>query len=217
MINLGTQYYRPPFPESRYWEEDMARMAASGLNTVQLWVVWSWVEPAPGEFRFEDYDRLIELAEKHGLGVVLSTIAAIHPYWIHNEVPGSRMVDNMGNAVVSSNRGEIHFGLTPGGCFDHPGVWAHMRTFLEQVVTRYRTAPHLRLGESRTLNDPPPVGDGERPGCDTQHDASGTMLRRAPHRPVDRPRRSSGRRERDPPQTEQIVEDGRNGVLSDHP
>ncbi len=144
MINLGTQYYRPPFPESRYWEEDMVRMAASGLNTVQLWVVWSWVEPAPGEFRFEDYDRLIELAQQNGLGVVLSTIAAIHPYWIHNEVPGSRMVDNMGNAVVSSNRGEIHFGLTPGGCFDHPGVWARMRTFLEQVVTRYRSASHLR-------------------------------------------------------------------------
>ena len=123
MINLGTQYYRPPFPESCYWEEDMKRIAASGLNAVQLWVVWSWVEPAPGKFRFDDYDRLIELAAANGLGVVLSTIAAIHPYWIHNEVPGSRMVDNMGNEVVSSNRGEIHFGLTPGGCFDHPGVW----------------------------------------------------------------------------------------------
>jgi beta-galactosidase len=54
------------------------------------------------------------------------------------------MVDNMGNPVVSSNRGEIHFGLTPGGCFDHPGVWDRMRTFLEQVVTRYRSASHLR-------------------------------------------------------------------------
>jgi len=144
MINLGTQYYRPPFPRNQYWEEDMRRIAGSGLNTVQLWVVWSWVEPSPGEFQFGDYDRLVELADANGLGVVLSTIAAIHPYWIHDEVPGSHMVDNMGNEVVSSNRGEIHFGLTPGGCTDHPGVWARMSTFLEQVVTRYRAAPNLR-------------------------------------------------------------------------
>jgi beta-galactosidase len=144
MINLGTQYYRPPFPNDRYWEQDMAQIADSGLNTVQLWVVWSWVEPSPGEFVFDDYDHLVELARKNGLGVVLSTIAAVHPYWIHREVPGSEMVDNAGHKVVSSNRGEIHFGLTPGGCFDHPGVWAHMRRFLEQVVTRYRSADNLR-------------------------------------------------------------------------
>jgi beta-galactosidase len=144
MINLGTQYYRPPFPDARYWEKDMARIADSGLNTVQLWVVWSWVEPSPGEFIFDDYDRLIELAGKNRLGVVLSTIAAVHPYWIHREVPGSEMIDNEGKKVVSSNRGEIHFGLTPGGCFDHPGVWDHMRRFLRQVVTRYRSADNLR-------------------------------------------------------------------------
>ena len=144
MINLGVQYYRPPFPDKRYWEADLARIADSGLNAIQLWVVWSWVEPSPGEFLFDDYDRLVELAEKNGLGVVLSTIAAIHPYWIHREVPGSEMIDSMGHKVVSSNRREIHFGLTPGGCSDHPGVWSHMSQFLEQVVKRYRSAPNLR-------------------------------------------------------------------------
>jgi beta-galactosidase len=118
-------------------------MADSGLNTVQLWVKWAWVEPAPGQFRFEDYDRLVELADKNGLRVVLSTIAAIHPYWIHREVPDSEMIDNMGHRVISSNRGECHFGLTPGGCLDHPGVWERMAGFLTEVVTRYRSAPNL--------------------------------------------------------------------------
>jgi len=54
------------------------------------------------------------------------------------------MVDNMGRVVVSSNRLECHFGLTPGGCTDHPGVWQHMTEFFTQVVTRYRSAPNLR-------------------------------------------------------------------------
>jgi beta-galactosidase len=143
MIHLGAQYYRAPFPNRRFWRDDMARMADAGLNTVQLWVVWGWVEPAPDDFRFDDYDELVALADKNGLGVVLSTIAAIHPYWIHRVVPGSEMVDHMGHIVISSNREECHFGMTPGGCTDHPGVWERMATFLEEVVTRYRSAPNL--------------------------------------------------------------------------
>jgi beta-galactosidase len=143
MIHLGTQYYRPPFPNDRYWEDDIKQMAASGLNTLQLWVVWAWVEAEPGVFQFDDYDRLVALAQKHGLEVVLSTIAAIHPYWIHREVPGSRMVDNFGHEVISSNRGECHYGLTPGGCIDHPGVWERMAAFIEAVGKQYRAAPNL--------------------------------------------------------------------------
>ncbi len=143
MIRLGAQYYRPPFPNDRYWKDDMVRMADAGMNTVQLWVKWAWVESAPGQFRFEDYDRLVELAGKSGLGVILSTIAEIHPYWIHREVPDSEMVDNFGRKVVSSNRGECHFGLTPGGCFDHPGVWERMARFLTETANRYKTAPNL--------------------------------------------------------------------------
>lgn len=142
-MNIGVQYYRPPFPEDRFWDEDFRKMKDSGLDTVQLWVVWAWVEPKPGEFRFDDYDRLVELAEKHGLNVVMSTLAEVQPYWIHRELPGSEMIDHMGHKVISSNRNEIHFGITPGGCFDHPEVWQRMAGFLTQVVSRYAQAPSL--------------------------------------------------------------------------
>lgn len=143
-MNLGVQYYRPPFPNDRYWAEDFARIRDSGLNTVQFWVLWAWVESRPGKFNFDDYDRLMDLADKNGLGVILSTIAEIQPYWIHREVPDSEMIDHMGRIVVSSNRCECHFGLTPGGCTDVPGVWDRMRQFLSQTVKRYRNAPNLR-------------------------------------------------------------------------
>lgn len=143
MINVGVQYYRAPFPENKYWENDLKLISESGLNTVQLWAVWAWIEPSPGEFIFDDYDRLIELADKNGLKVVLSSIAAVQPYWIHREVPGSEMVTNLGNKVVSSNRVECHFGLTPGGCFDHPGVWQRIEAFLSRLVERYRGVGNL--------------------------------------------------------------------------
>jgi len=142
-MNIGVQYYRPPFPESRYWEDDFRKIKESGLDTIQLWVVWAWVEPKPGQFRFEDYDRLIELAGKHGLKIVISTLAEVQPYWIHRAAPDSEMIDHMGRKVISSNRNEIHFGITPGGCFDHPGVWQHQSRFLDQVVSRYANEPNL--------------------------------------------------------------------------
>lgn len=143
-MNLGVQYYRAPFPESRFWEDDMRRMRDAGLNTVQLWLLWSWIEAKPGQYVFDDYDRLVDLAGSNGLGVVLSTIAEIQPYWIHREVPDSEMVNHLGHRIVSQNRGECHFGLTPGGCTDHPRVWERMAAFLSATVTRYRDLPNLR-------------------------------------------------------------------------
>ncbi len=140
---IGVQYYRPPFPEDRRWEEDLARIADSGFNTVQLWVLWSWVEATPGRFAFEDYDRLVELAGQNGLDVVLSVIPELQPHWIHRVVPDSELVDCRGHKVRSGNRNECHFGVTPGGCFDHPEVWARMAAFIEQVVLRYKDAGHL--------------------------------------------------------------------------
>lgn len=119
-------------------------MKESGLNTVQLWLVWGWIESIPGQFDFSDYDRLVELAEKHGLQVVLSTIAAVHPYWIHREVPGSEMVTNMGIKVISTNRREIHYGITPGGCIDNPGVRERMALFLTGTAERYAGVSAIR-------------------------------------------------------------------------
>ena len=142
-MNLGVQYYRAPFPEQEHWEADFRRIRESGLDTVQLWVLWSWVEAVPGTFAYDDYDRLVELAEKNRLKVVLSTIAEIQPHWIFREAPGSEMIDNFGNRVVSSLRCECNFGLTPGGCTDHPGVWARMKHFLQETGRHFRDAPNL--------------------------------------------------------------------------
>lgn len=142
-MNLGVQYYRAPFPHARYWDEDFARIRDAGFNCVQLWVLWSWVESKPGEYRFEDYDALIELAAAKGLNVVLSTIAEVQPLWIHREEPGSEMIDHLGRRVVSTNRLEVHQGLTPGGCTDHPGVWERMAAFLTRVGERYRAEANL--------------------------------------------------------------------------
>jgi len=142
-MQIGVQYYRPPFPNERYWKDDLKNIRAAGFNTLQLWVLWGWVEAQPGRFDFADYDRLIELANTTGLKVVLSAIAEVQPLWIHREIPGSEMLNHLGQKIVSSNRNECHFGITPGGCFDNPAVWERMRIFFRTVAGRYKDAPNL--------------------------------------------------------------------------
>ena len=140
---LGAQYYRPPFPDRSHWKADMEQMARAGLDTVQLWACWGWIEPEPGGYCFDDYDELVVLADQAGLKVVISTVAEIHPFWIHREVPGSAMVDHMGRTVVSSLRHECNVGLTPGGCTDNPAVMGYMASFLRTIGERYRSAANL--------------------------------------------------------------------------
>lgn len=137
---LGTQYYRPPFPDQRYWRDDLAAMKEAGLDTVQLWACWGWIEPEPGHYRFEDYDGLVAIAGEVGLGVVISTIAEIQPFWLGRAVPGSEMVDHTGATVRSSLRRECNVGLTPGGCSDHPGVRERMGAFLGRIAHQYASS-----------------------------------------------------------------------------
>ncbi len=140
---LATQYYRPPFPEKKHWKDDLSRIRDSGLNGIQLWACWGWIEPELGLFKFDDYDELIVEARKRGLGVIISTIAAIHPLWIHRVIPDSYMVDHMGNRVISSLRSECNVGLTPGGCTDHPQVQELMANFLKTIAKRYADEKNL--------------------------------------------------------------------------
>ena len=163
---LGTQYYRPPFPRGELWRRDLEAIVEAGLDTVQLWACWGWIEPEPGNFRFDDYDELVTLASAVGLRVVISTIAEIQPFWIHRELPGKHLVDHMGHAVRSSPRRECNVGLTPGACFDYPEVRALMSRFLETIGRRYASSDTLLAWDCWNETRWAVQGDGYVCHCD---------------------------------------------------
>lgn len=139
----AVQYYRPPFPEQRFWAGDLSAIRDAGLDGIQLWCIWGWIEGVPGTFKYDDYDALVTGAGERGLKVVLSTVAEIQPFWIHRLVPNAELVDHLARKVVSGPRSEVNVGLTPGGCFDHPEVAGRMRRFLENIGSRYGGADHV--------------------------------------------------------------------------
>jgi beta-galactosidase len=140
---LAAQYYRPPFPERRRWADDLRDMRRAGLDAVQLWLLWGWIEPEPGRLRFEDFDELVALAAGEDLGVILCPIAFMHPFWIHRVVPDAHLVDHAGHRVQSLTHPGVHVGLTPGGCIDHPDVRGRIGDFLEACARRYASAEHV--------------------------------------------------------------------------
>lgn len=140
---FGTQYFRPPFPREFRWREDIKAISDTGLNAIQLWLVWGWCEVEPGKFVFDDYDRLFDLADEHNLGVVLSTLPEVNPFWIPRVHPDALMVDVEGRRVENCNRWECLSGIVPGACSDHPQIRVLMMRFLEACGHHFKERSNL--------------------------------------------------------------------------
>lgn len=140
---LGVQYYRPPSPDPSKWDRDIAAIADAGFDTVQLWLIWGWVESADGVFEWGDYDRLMELAHARGLRVVISTIAEMQPAWLLRRHPDAAAVDHLGRVTPSTIRVEAQAGVTPGGSLDDPRVLERMRGFLDAAARHFAGHPAL--------------------------------------------------------------------------
>lgn len=86
-ITLGVCYYPEHWPET-LWEDDMRRMRELGLKVIRVAeFAWSIFEPEEGVFRFELFDRVLDLAHRHGLSVILGTPTATPPAWLTHNYP----------------------------------------------------------------------------------------------------------------------------------
>lgn len=143
MIVVGAQYYRPPNPPKEDWGRDLARMRASGMNTVKFWACWSWMQPGSEQIDFEDLDELMDLAHESGLRVVINTILEDAPYWLEEAAPGARYHDQEDRPIALTAAMNTPGGGWPGLCFHNVEVWTAAERFLAAVAQRYREHPAL--------------------------------------------------------------------------
>ena len=140
---FGTQYYRPPTPLNADWKRDLKRIKECGLNTIKIWCIWGWMEPEQGKYRFDEIDKLFDLAGEAGLKVVPNTIVESQPFWITRVCPDSNMVNHKGEKIISGLRNECFVGLTPGQCFDYDKVNTQAEKFLTTLASRYKDRKNL--------------------------------------------------------------------------
>lgn len=86
-VRLGVCYYPEQWPEAM-WEDDYRRMRAMGLSIIRVGeFAWTTFEPSEGLFSFDLFDRALDLAQRHGLQVVLGTPTATPPAWLTHRYP----------------------------------------------------------------------------------------------------------------------------------
>ena len=64
-------------------DRDFELMEKSGCNTFSVGIFsWTALEPAPGEYRFDWLDRIMDRMAEHGFHVILATPSGARPAWM---------------------------------------------------------------------------------------------------------------------------------------
>ena len=144
-FRVGVEYYRAPAPTPAFWEEDFAAIARAGFHMIRTFSFWNWMEPEPGVYQLDDFDRFFDLAAQNGLEVVFDLTLATHgacPEWMLRKHPDIRLVASDGRVAERS----ASSGAPQGSmihCYDHPKWKEYGARLIETLVTRYREAPAL--------------------------------------------------------------------------
>lgn len=144
-IAYGAQYYRAPTPFPEHWADDLKAAADAGFNTMKFWVQWRANSPRKGAYDFSDLERLMELAGKNHLKVILNTVFDGAPAWFDAEYPDSFMVTAAGRVMRPQLLAYRQTGGCPGPCLNHPEARAERYAFLREAALRFKDHPALLL------------------------------------------------------------------------
>ena len=144
---VGVEYYRAAMPPQSMWEHDFAAIRESGFRVIRTFSSWNWMEPAPGKYELDDFDRFFELAEKNDLKVDFDLTLSTHmacPDWLIRRYPDILVVFNTGEV----SQPFASSAATQGGnrhCYDHPAWKEHGSALMRHVVGRYKDSPALGM------------------------------------------------------------------------
>lgn len=144
-IAYGSQYYRAPTPLEKNWETDLKAAADAGFNTMKFWVQWRSNCVEEGKYDFSDVERLMDIAEKNHLKVILNTIFDGAPAWFERQYPDSCMVTANGRVMKPQLLAYRQIGGCPGPCLNHPEARRARYDFLYAAAKRLGPHPALLL------------------------------------------------------------------------
>jgi beta-galactosidase len=139
----GAVYFRKSNPPEDDWARDHQTAARDGMNIFRHWFMWSAIEIAPGQYDWSDYDRMMDLAGKNGIKVILAEQVTSAPEWAFRKYAHARFQASDGALVNSTISESSATGGFPGLCLDNPDVRQAAETFLTAMVERYRDRPAL--------------------------------------------------------------------------
>jgi hypothetical protein len=100
--------YKYPGPEAV--ERAVKMMREAGVGFVRVDFLWDDIEPQPGVFNFEKYDRIVEITARHGIKVlgILDYVAAwASPDGKWNAAPDTQLFVNYAAKVISRYKDKV--------------------------------------------------------------------------------------------------------------
>lgn len=149
-IPFGAVYFRKSNPPREDWARDYRVAAEDGLNIFRHWFMWGAIERAPGIYDWDDFDRQLDLAAKHGLATIIGEISFAVPDWAMRQFAHARQIRADGTPLTSN----MGVSSATGGFSDNGGgagalsmncleVKEAAGRFLTALATRYRDHPGM--------------------------------------------------------------------------
>ncbi len=140
----GAVYFRKTDPPEADWARDHETAARTGMNIFRHWFMWSAIEVAPGKYDWSDYDRMMDLAAKNGIKVVVEELVGCAPEWAFRKYPHARYLgsDDFSSSTVPCPRAAQR--EVPWPMSRQPGGTSPRSDFPRRPVEeRYRNHPAL--------------------------------------------------------------------------
>lgn len=103
---FGGDYNPEQWPEDT-WQHDMDMLKDAHINELTLNVFsWGLLEPSEGHYDFSLLDKVVALAEKNGMQIIMATSTAALPFWMVKKYPDVGRVDP--NTHVRQGPGKRH-------------------------------------------------------------------------------------------------------------
>jgi len=104
MMTIGVYYYPEAWPPEQ-WERDISNIKRFGFEFIHVGeFAWAFMEPEEGKYDFAWLDRVVDLAAKNGLKVILCTPTPTPPVWLVQKHPEVLMVDDYARTMVHGTR-----------------------------------------------------------------------------------------------------------------
>ncbi len=87
LLNVGVYYY-PEHWSPDQWDRDLKNIADLGFEFIHMSeFAWAQLEPEEGKYDFDWLDKVIDIAHKNGLKVILGTPTPCPPVWLGIKYP----------------------------------------------------------------------------------------------------------------------------------
>lgn len=140
-LAYGGDYTPEQWPET-VWREDARLMREAGVNLATVGVfAWALLEPAPGEWDFGWFDRVIDGLWAEGIHVDLATATASPPAWFVRAHPEA--------LPVTADGVRLEFGSRQHYCPSSPAFRAATVRLATALADRYADHPALALWQDR--------------------------------------------------------------------